>query len=223
VVNRISYLCDVRVQGAMALAAGAFGAFNDSFLSLISTGVAILMTGAALASFTASLSGSSEESSSSEAAFTKPTTAADMPSYNELRLADFLDRPRRTSPESESVPATSFESVSTPEAPQAPVTMESTFVEDSYEPSTPPEAETPPMYSNHPSTSSPLEVVNDGAYTDTLSRSAYVDGMSKPLVPATALYSSKGAQLDAAPVPLRTKIERIKAELELHDKFFDEL
>lgn len=207
----------------MALAAGTFAAINDSFMSIISAGAAVILTGAAMAAFTASFS-LSKSSSEDETVEDYSTADAFVDSTPELRLADFLENPKSLRSDS-----SRFEEVSHVDS-EPPLWMESTNTEtDSWQQSTsPPEMEEHAFNSipEIPSFSSPLEVVNDGAYINAVEQSAYSSEdvyHHKPLVPATALYSSKGAQLDAAPVPLRTKIERIKAELDLHDKFFEEL
>lgn len=83
-----------------------------------------------------------------------------------------------------------------------------------------PEPHVPPMEE-----SSPLQVVDPGTSADAVEEtSIYTDDLYTPLVPATALYSSSTTtQLDSDPVPLRTKIDRLKTELELAREFFDEL
>lgn len=64
----------------------------------------------------------------------------------------------------------------------------------------------------------PLEISDSYTSNDDVYDPAYDDAFTGPQKPATAsaLYSSSAsAQLDSAPVPLATKIERLKLELEL--------
>lgn len=64
----------------------------------------------------------------------------------------------------------------------------------------------------------PLEIADSGPSNDDVYDAGYDDAFTGSLTPATAsaLYSSSAsAQLDSAPVPLATKIERLKVELEL--------
>ena len=68
----------------------------------------------------------------------------------------------------------------------------------------------------NPATGAPLELSNPDAKDGSMSTNAY-NGIAKAPAPSTssALFSSVGAQLDAAPISISTKIERLKAELEL--------
>lgn len=67
----------------------------------------------------------------------------------------------------------------------------------------------------------PLEVVNPGESIDLTDASTFSNSFARPLVPATfsALYSSPGNELDEDP---SSKVERLKAELELAQKWQEE-
>lgn len=66
--------------------------------------------------------------------------------------------------------------------------------------------------------SAPLEVVDPGTSTESTPETTYIDDVSRPLVPATALYSSAGALLDAdvqTDERLRTELDELAREWEM--------
>jgi hypothetical protein len=70
----------------------------------------------------------------------------------------------------------------------------------------------------------PLEVVDPGTSAEVTSDSYYGDDVSKPHNQATALYSAASSvELDATPVSLSTKMERLKVELKLADEWNTEI
>jgi hypothetical protein len=159
-----------------------------------------------------SLSSSSSSSAQDTDFDTVTTTAYDEPEpllVNEFQYETLEEAPPSVFPD-EPV-------IDTPEFPTSTSFSAQQFTEEYV-----PEPHIPPMQE-----SSPLQVADPGTSVDTVEETSFytgTDDLYTPLVPATALYSSSTTtQLDSDPVPLRTKIDRLKTELELAREFFDEL
>lgn len=190
-------------QCAMALAAAAMAWLSNDIHIMVGTGATVLATGGAVAAVTAIRSGSSN----------KELLMEPIDDYDESSLEE--DPSQQWSPDTlRSFDANTQDTMKSTQDyashSQSARNVRSNNLAQQWQQNQAVER----LHTN--SEFAALEIDDSSALDN--EETVYDTAYDAPLTPATAsaLYSSaSAAQLDAAPVPLATKIERIKVELEL--------